>query len=320
MARLSRNGRLSPGHLCAWSVPGSDRTCRSRRERQGIFVRARTSAAVRPRAIVRLVALGASLAWACGRAGEPDPGDEGTALAIVGDRAILASDLTRTESAQDRRRAVDSIVARILTSQEATRRGLAETELVARRVGALRRAAAAQEEALLRDALFESIRDALAPTEADLRRHYEANKLRYAEREVTLRWWPLGRQEAASAASTKSVPKVVLDAAEAETIGPISLRALPAKVVPEVFHLTKPGDRLAAGSESEGFGVVELVEVLPAVPQPLEAVRDRVEESWRTLEGQRAFAKLMAELREKADVEIDESALANDALWTQPAK
>jgi hypothetical protein len=70
-----------------------------------------------------------------------------------------------------------------------------------------------------------------------------------------------------------------------------------------------------AGSESEGFGVVELVEVLPAVPQPFEAVRDRVEESWRTLEGQRAFARLIAELREKADIEIDEAALANDALW-----
>jgi hypothetical protein len=55
--------------------------------------------------------------------------------------------------------------------------------------------------------------------------------------------------------------------------------------------------------------------VLPAVTLPFEAVRSRVEESWRTLEGQRAFAKLLSELREKADIEIDEAALANDALW-----
>jgi hypothetical protein len=55
--------------------------------------------------------------------------------------------------------------------------------------------------------------------------------------------------------------------------------------------------------------------VLPAATLPFEAVRDRVEASWRTLEGQRAFAKLLAELRAKADTEIDEAALANDALW-----
>lgn len=57
--------------------------------------------------------------------------------------------------------------------------------------------------------------------------------------------------------------------------------------------------------------------MLPAVSQPFEAVRDRVEESWRTLEGQRAFSKMMEALREEADIEIDEATLANDALWTQ---
>jgi len=34
----------------------------------------------------------------------------------------------------------------------------------------------------------------------------------------------------------------------------------------------------------------------------------------------RIFAKLMAELREKADIEIDEAALADDALWQLPAE
>jgi len=229
-----------------------------------------------------------------------------------------SGDLAGVATVEDRRRSLDATIARVLASQEAAKRGIAQTERVARRLESVRRAAEVQEQALLRDALFASIRDGLEPTEADLRSHYATTKLRYAEREVTLRWWSFDSQRAARSAVEKSGAVERRDAASAEAIGPTLPRSLPAKVVPEVFHLTKVGDRLVAGSESEGFGVVELVEVLPAVGQPFEAVRDRVEESWRTLEGQRAFAKLMAALREKADIEIDEAALANDALWAQP--
>jgi len=241
--------------------------------------------------------------------------DSRPAIATIGDRAILIADLAQSTSVEERRRFVDREIARVLASQEATKRGLTETDAVARAIAGLRRDAATREEALLRDALFQSIREGLVPTEIDLQHHYAATKLRYGERQVTLRWWSFGSSEEARNAVAKSGSKRGLDLARAETIGPIFLHALPARVVPEVFHFEKPGDRLPAGSESEGFGVVELVEVLPAVPQPFEAVRDRVEESWRTLEAQRAFAKLLAELREKADIEIDEAALADDALW-----
>ena len=263
------------------------------------------------RALASLIA-GVMLGGAC------DRGDEERVFARVGGYSVEAGDLARVATVEDRRRSLDAAIARVLASQEAAKRGIAEKDLVRRRVQDLRRAAAVQEQALLRDALFASIRDGLEPTEADLRSHYATTKLRYAEREVTLRWWSFDSQRAARSAVEKSGAVERRDAASAETIGPRLPRSLPAKVVPEVFHLTKVGDRLAAGSEAEGFGVVELVEVLPAVAQPFEAVRDRVEESWRTLEGQRAFAKLLAELREKADIEIDEVALADDALWQAP--
>jgi hypothetical protein len=260
-----------------------------------------------------MLVLASGLGWACNRADDPP-------LARVGDYEIEAGDLAGGATVEDRRRSLDAAIARALASREAAKRGIAETEVVRRRLQDLRRAAAAQEQALLRDALFASIRDGLEPTEADLLSHYAATKLRYAEREVTLRWWSFDSQEAARSAIEKAGAAERFDTADAETIGPTLPRSLPAKVVPEVFHLTKLGDRLVAGSESEGFGVVELVEVLPAVPRSFEAVRDRVEESWRTLEGQRAFARLIAELREKADIEIDEAALADDALWQSPAE
>lgn len=237
----------------------------------------------------------------------------GPAIAKIGERSVYPDELGDVRGGAARRRALDAAIARVLGAQAARQRRLTDHAQIARQLELLRRRALASEEALLRDALYQSLRDELAPTEVDLRRHYEATKLRYAERQVRLRWWPAPSAAAARARADAEAAKLDRDAAA--TIGPVSVSDLPPQVVPEVFHLEKPGDRLAAGSETEGFGVVELAEVLPAVTLPFARVRDRVEESWRTLEGQRAFAKLIEELRAQADIEIDEAALANDALW-----
>ena len=239
-------------------------------------------------------------------------------IARVGEHPLYAGDLSGARDLAARRRSLDAAIARILAADAARARGVADRGEVQAKLDALRRRALASEETLLRDALFQTVRDELQPTDADLHAHYEATKLRYAERQVRLRWWPLPSADAARAAAAAKAQSLALSLEKAESIGPIAPSDFPAKVVPEVFHLSKVGDRLAAGSEAEGFGVVELVEILPAVTLPFEAVRGRVEESWRTLEGQRAFAKLIAELRAKADIEIDEAALANDALWAEP--
>ncbi len=65
-----------------------------------------------------------------------------------------------------------------------------------------------------------------------------------------------------------------------------------------------------AGSEEEGWSVIELAEVLPAEPLPFEAVRAEVEASLRQREATAAFRALLDELREKADVRVDEGTLA----------
>jgi hypothetical protein len=259
----------------------------------------------------------AAVAGAC----DSSPSDLENRVARVGDAIISAEELRAsglTDPSQ-RRRLLDQAIARILAAEEATRRQLPRNAEVAARLARLRRDAQAREQETLRDSLFVSVRDGLTPTESDLRRHFEATKLRYAERQVRLRWWGFTTGRESRAALAEKGGTAALAPGKSESIGPTPLGSLPAKVLPEVFHFAKPGDRLASGTESEGFGVVELVEVLPAAMLPFEAVRDRVEASWRTLEGQRAFAKLMAELREKAHIEIDEAALANDALW-QPEK
>ena len=89
-------------------------------------------------------------------------------------------------------------------------------------------------------------------------------------------------------------------------------------VVPPMLLILSPHAAHSWGLNETHPRLADEAVALLARSQPFEAVRDRVEESWRTLEAQRAFAKLLAELREKADIEIDEAALADDALWQAP--
>ena len=65
-----------------------------------------------------------------------------------------------------------------------------------------------------------------------------------------------------------------------------------------------------AGSDEEGWSLIELAELLPAEPRAFEAVRAEVEASLRRKEATAAFRALVAELRAKADVRVDEAALA----------
>jgi hypothetical protein len=210
----------------------------------------------------------------------------------------------------DREQRVEAAIARRLAAVEARRRGVADDPELREKLAALRRRAELREQSLLRDALFRQIRDGLEVSEADLQEHYEKTKRRYFERQLRLRRVPFGSQPEAEAATD-------LPSEGSEEIGPAAIPRLPRSVLPEVFQLKQPGDRVVA--EHEGtWAVVELVEVLPAVPLPLEKVRDRVETSLRTLRAQAQMTELLARLREEAGVEIDAAVLEDDALWTDP--
>jgi len=101
-----------------------------------------------------------------------------------------------------------------------------------------------------------------------------------------------------------------LEGEGAETIGPSPVRELPRTVLPEALRLERPGERAVAGSDEEGWSLIELAEVLPAEPRPFEAVRLEVEASLGQKEATAVFRALLDELREKADVRVDEAALA----------
>jgi hypothetical protein len=114
-------------------------------------------------------------------------------------------------------------------------------------------------------------------------------------------------------------PEARLDASDSEEIGPAKLEALPRTVLPEAARLVRPGDHAVAGSDAEGWSVIELAEILPAVARPFEEVRARVEEDLRQRRAQEALAKRIEALRTELGVEIDEGRLADEALWSSRA-
>jgi hypothetical protein len=255
--------------------------------------------------IVFAAALGCSPTEAPGAANGGGAGG----LATVEGEALAAEDLRLAPNAcpEERQRALDQAILRRLAAAEARRRGLDREPELEAALRTIEREARAREEAALQAALFASVRDGLALSEEALRAHYEATKLRYAERQLRVRRRPFASREAAERALGEVAP---LEGEGAETIGPSPVRELARAVLPEALRLERPGERLVAGSDEEGWSLIELAELLPAEPRPFEAVLAEVEASLRQKEATAAFRALVAELRAKADVRVDEAALA----------
>lgn len=95
------------------------------------------------------------------------------------------------------------------------------------------------------------VRDGLALSEEALRAHYEATKLRYAERQLRVRRRPFASREAAERALGEVAP---LEGQGAETIGLSPVRELPRTVLPEALRLERPGERAVAGGRARCAG------------------------------------------------------------------
>jgi hypothetical protein len=232
------------------------------------------------------------------------------ALASVDGSAIEAADLAPdAEGARrDPKRQLEAVIARKLAIAEARRRNLDTEPDVAAKLEAIRRDAARSEEDVLRDALFASLRDAVALTGDELHAHYEKTKHRFAERQWRLLRQRFATEAEARAADAKLGAEGHLDAARADAIGPATAAEVAVATSPEVLRLQRPGQR-ATVAHGGAYELVELVELLPAVPKPFEAVRPQVEAGLRTLRAQEAFRAEIERLRAAAKIEIDAAAL-----------
>lgn len=277
--------------------------------------------------MARLAVLAAALTtlagiWAC--RGEPAPvtaKPEQAVVARVAGEAILRAEIEDAEGAlrrADPQRRLEAAIARKLAAGEARRRGLDGAPEVRSRIEAIRSGAVRAEEAALRDVLFEAVRTDLELPEEEVRGHYEATKARYLVRQIRLRRQGFESEAEARAAEAGLGPAGRLDPTAAEEIGPAEPASLPRDVLPEALRLKAPGDRVVVGREG-AWAIVELVEVLPGVARPFEAVRERVEASLRSVRAEEEYRRLLDRLRAETEIEIDETALAEAAQAGEPS-
>jgi hypothetical protein len=256
---------------------------------------------------------------ACSPSVDPTKPSASPAVARLGPRTIDAAELVATGQIRretDRDALLRAAVGNVLAAEEARERGLLDGARSAE-IALLRARARIEEDRLLAQELFEAEREAIAPTEDELLAHYEQTKSRYLVRKMVLRRIAYASKDEAEAADRVLGPEGRLDPGQAEDIAATEIQKLPVAVLPEATYLKRPGDRVVAGMPEEGFSLVELVDDVAADPRPFEEVRKDVERDLRT---QRALAKVEAlvEARRKtAVVEIDETALRDEAAFAE---
>lgn len=281
-------------------------------------------ARTRSASVFAAAAAAAALTLACGRSGEeakssgsqPAAPATGKVVARLDGEPITADALRGAFGGGlrggDPRAALESAVVRRLVSQEARRRGLDASEEVRAQIEALRREAAAREEALLTGALQAALGKEQSIGEEELRARYERTKERYTEPRLRLRRVKFPSAEAARAEDERLGPDGRLDPAASEEIGPASREELMRMQLFGLMRLQQPGQRVVVERGGD-FALLELVEVMPPAPPPFEEVRERIESELRAQKGAEAFAKLSQDLRAKAHLEVDEAALKEAA-------
>ena len=203
---------------------------------------------------------------------------------------------------------LEVLVRRKLALVEARRRGLENDPKVRGEIEEIRQNALRQEEGVLRNALFNSIRLGLQVSEEDLRAQYEKTKDRYLERQWSLRTQSFASEDEARAADKELGANGRLDPKQSEAPGPLPAEKLTRAVLVILHELKQPGDRKIVALDR--WTIVELVEYLPAAQIPFDAVRDKVELNLRAIRAEEILGEELDKARSEIGVTIDEAALA----------
>ena len=236
------------------------------------------------------------------------PAAGGVVLARIGDDVITTEDLGPLPPKAIPANRLDVLIRRRLAIIEARRRGLENEPKVKAAIEELHRNALNQEEGLLRNALFNSIRLGLTVTEEDLLAHYEATKERYLERQWALRMQGFENEDAALAANAALGANGRLDPTQSEAPGPLPADKLPRGVLPILHELVSPGDRRVVPLDR--WTIVELEAYLPAAQLSFEVVRPKVELSLRAIRAEEQLRAELQRVRTEMNVTVDEAALA----------
>jgi hypothetical protein len=239
-------------------------------------------------------------------------------VATVNGEPIAVADLhdgmpTRSSLEERLDRAIDYALA----AQEARRRALDEDPAVREAIERIRSQARRDEGQALREALHRALLAEVSFSESDLQRHHAETKARYFERQYRFRRMVYDTEGAALEAAVALGTAGHLDEQQAESIGPVVANDLPRDILPDALRMRTPGARAVIQGDSR-WQLVELVEILPAEPQPFDAVRERVEASLRAQLAQAELVERIGQLRAEAVIDVDEAGLAAIERAAQP--
>jgi hypothetical protein len=253
-------------------------------------------------------------AWTgCGPRAQETEGaasEDAVVVARVADQVVLTTELGEAGPPEEMSRRLDGLVDRKVAAIEARRRGLDRDPYNRATIESFYRGARAREEMLLRNALYNSIRLGLEVDEEALQAHYERTKQRYRGPIWTLRTRRFASEAEAHETAARLGSSGRLEAATSETVGPLPPELMPAPIRAAMPAIETSQGRLVYQLDG-AWSVIEVVDVAPNGLLPLEAVRDKVEASWRAVRAEELLREEIARARAQLGVEIDEAVLAD---------
>lgn len=279
----------------------------------------------------------------------------GPVLARVGKHVITEEDFQKEisslpeysrrqmESPEQKKKRLERMIDDLLLLEEAEHRGLDRDPEILAKVARYR-------QRLLTEKLYQQVAEERGRIdEEEIQSYYESNKDQFSQKErirarqililVPPNTPPEKEREAeAKAREAQSRAKSgedflalakeysdAPDPVRASELGYFSRGRMPPEFDQAAFALQNPGEVSDVVRTRLGFHVIQLVDRQPAKEQPLEEVRDRIVRILKSQKTRDVRQSLAAELRAKAQIEIEETFLkeaadAQEAPETEPAE
>jgi len=290
-------------------------------------------------AVLFVLVLGSCADKPGGQDGQTGRAAEEKVLARVGKRVITEEDFQREiaslpeysrrqmETSEQKKKRLDRMIDDLLLMEEAQRRGLDRDQDILAKVERYR-------QRLMTEKLYQQVAEERGRIdEEEIRSYYESHKEQFSQKErirarqILILVPPNAPPEKEKEAEAKAreaqgrakagedflaLAKQYSDAPDpvrASELGYFSRGRMPPEFDEVAFALQNPGEVSDVVRTRLGFHVIQLMDRQPAKEQPLEEVRDRIVRILKSQKTRDVRQSLAAELRGKAQIEIEESFL-----------
>ncbi|RKY39305.1 MAG: hypothetical protein DRP75_02525 [Candidatus Omnitrophota bacterium] len=227
--------------------------------------------------------------------------------------AILGYDVDTLEG---EKRFLDDLISRELLVQEAYRRGLDKQEDVQMRLDNLEDL----RKQILVNKLIEDLREEISVSEQEIKEYYDTHKKAFTEpekiraREIVLRSEKEAKQvliqllQGANFQMLAKEKSIAPNASRGGDMGFFARGRMP-KAFDEVVFNLKKGQMSGIIALKDGYHIVKVIDKVPSKQKPLEKVKEEIRERLEREKEAKKLQSLLASLREKADIKINEELL-----------